>query len=135
MGHEGRVMQRDPELLRKILLRIEQVCNGSGFVPLRLEDEDPHAVGYHVRLLEDNDLIVGPASGCVKDGRGDAPPAIAISGLTAKGLDALDSLRDPTVWKKAKEAITKSGSWTLSTLIELGKQLALDQAKKMAGLQ
>ena len=49
--------------------------------------------------------------------------AIPIAGLTWRGHDFLDSVRDPEIWRKTKEGATKAGGFTLDLLMDLAKAI------------
>ena len=53
-----------------------------------------------------------------------------IQRITSNGHDFLDSLRNNIVWNKTKEAAGKVGGYTISILMDLGKEYI----KKQVGL-
>jgi hypothetical protein len=65
----------------------------------------------------DAGLVVGVVSGTDKD-----PSRYMIHRLTWQGHEFLQSMRDETIWKKAKEHVLKPGaSWTFEILKEWAK--------------
>jgi hypothetical protein len=108
-------MKRDMDLIRLLLLRsegdatAESECN-SYAVPV---------VSYHVQLMIDAGLIEGTA---LRDPDGTFSRSV-VSRLTWAGHDFIESTRDNTVWKKAKEHVLKPGaSWTFDLLKDWVKQ-------------
>jgi hypothetical protein len=82
---------------------------------------------YHVQLLID----VGLVEGVVMKGPQGALTGAMVSRLTWAGHDFLQSVRDDTVWKKAKKQVLKPGaSWTFDILKEWAKY----ELKKKLGL-
>jgi hypothetical protein len=112
------------DLIRLLLLRSE-----AG------EEEDVAACekfsieerGYHVQLLLDAGLVEGEA---FRDGEGRFIGAV-VSRITWAGHDFLQSIRDETVWAKAKKhVLIPGGSWTFDIL----KEWAKHEMKQKLGL-
>lgn len=116
-------MKRDLDLLRKILLAIENAnefyyYNG---IPLLASDigcPNLNLVSFHVSLLVDNNYIEVLNVTCC----GIAYDDYMIKRLTADGCDYLDNIRNDTIWNKTKEAISN-----------VGGTCALDIVKSIAG--
>lgn len=103
-------MQRDWELIRRILFQTEERGGVLGFVTLELPEYTPEAVAYHVRLLHEQGLIVAQHHSTHSGISWDP------SYLTAVGHDFLDLVRSDTVWSRARSAIggsVKSASFEL----------------------
>jgi hypothetical protein len=108
-------MKRDMDLIRKILVEIEE--SSIEGVP-EFDGYEPANVAYHCRLLLDAGLITA-ADVSSHDGE-----AYLISGLTWAGHDFLDAARNETVWNKAKEVIkSKGGGFTFDILKLVLKKL------------
>ena len=111
-------MKRDMDLIRKILITIEEAP--PGFVKFNGED------ARHVELMVDAGLLF---ASIVPAGRGDI--YANVERLSWAGHDFLNSMRDETIWRKAKEKVLIPGaSWTFDILkewakYELQKQLGL----------
>ena len=106
-------MKRDMELIRLLLLEVEQ-----GEAPPELVQYQETDILYHYALMVDAGLIIAsllPETG--------VPESVSVSRLTWAGHDFLDATRDSKIWKLAKEHIIKPGaSWTFSLLVEWLKQ-------------
>src|ERR1700733_4620032 len=107
-------MKRNMDLIRLLLMRSE----GDAFAKDECEKFTVEERAYHVQLLID----AGMVEGLVRKGpKGEINGAI-VSRLTWSGHDFLQSVRDDTVWKKAKEHVLKPGaSWTFDILKEWAK--------------
>ena len=125
-------MKRDMDTVRELLLRIDdadylparptpQYVHFNAFVR---PGEDPDRLSYHLRLL-------------IEAGFAKADPLgfVAISGLTWQGHEFLDSVRDPEIWRKTKEAAAKVGGSTLEILGALAKGFIKTQLEKYTELE
>jgi len=98
------------DLVREILLAIERE-------ETTFKDGDEKQVMLHITMLERAGLIYG-------HGR-------SLWGMTWEGFNLLDTIRDKSVWNKAKKTIMKEGmSWT----IELLKAWVTDYLKQQHGI-
>jgi hypothetical protein len=100
-------MKRDMELIRKILVAIEEYPNPLGFIPLTFDGYSDQDVSYHVQLLASNGLI--EATDC-STMRGFSWRA---KRLNWDGHDFIEAIRDDSRWKRAKEWVVETGK-TLS---------------------
>jgi hypothetical protein len=133
-------MKRDMDLIRQLLLRIEELpldaasspaesvlsLNASR-EPLCLHGESPADVHYNMKLLADAGFI-------------DLHPTqfaggFNVRGLTWRGHDFLDSVRDDLVWKKTKEGALAAGGFTFELLTSLAKGLVKKQIEKHTGIE
>ena len=123
-------MRRNPELVRKLMLAIEQTSQpmtGQAQIDSYPRDE----VAYHMRLI----IEAGLAQGSVMEdhsGRNTTVPRnVVIVRMTNAGHDFIDSVRGDTVWNAVTEKVkTLGGSFTLNVL----QQLALRVLMAHAGL-
>lgn len=120
-------MKRDLELVRRILLRVEEADG-----PLCLDDlasgkYPEEVVAYHVGLMAARGLIDAEVS---REWDGSFVDA-TIDGLTWDGQDFLDALRDERVWSKARKAISESVG---STTFEVVKAVAIKCACEILGV-
>lgn len=108
-------MKRDLDLIRKMLLAIEEAP--SGWAPeLSFEAYTPTQVGYHAYLLIDAGLAKG---GDVSTMGSEAPEGV-ITSLTWAGHEFAEAARDETRWKNAMGIVKdKGGSITLDVMKEL----------------
>jgi hypothetical protein len=122
-GRKVKIMNRDMELIRQILLKAEA---------LDFEDGEPyeryyartHDEAYQIALLKDAGLVDAD----VDTIDGGIPYEATIIRLTWSGHDFLDSSRDNKIWKMAVQHVIKPGaSWTFSILVEWLKREARRQ--------
>jgi len=108
-------MKRDLELIRKMVLAIEDAP--SGWAPdLKFEGYTDAQVGYHAYLLIDAGLAKGQDASTIG---GEAPEGF-ISSLTWVGHEFADAARDETRWRKAIGVVQeKSGTVTVGVLTQL----------------
>lgn len=106
-------MKRDLELIRKIILAIEDLPGACLNQELKLNGFDRHQIGYHCYLIIDSGLAKGEDVTYLED----TSPVWHIHHLTAAGHDFADSIRSDTTWIKTKTIIKdKGGSFTLEIL-------------------
>jgi len=123
-------MKRDMDLIRDIMIYLEDNLTPgkpiqSTQIPLCGDsDEEYRVFSEHIRLLLDAELI--DASEVTLKGF----TIYDIQRITSNGHDFLDSLRNNIVWNKTKEAAGKVGGYTISILMDLGKEYI----KKQVGL-
>ena len=122
-------MKRDMDLMRKILLRIEERSDVPPRV-LTLEDffdikEDAYVISLHIDLLCDAGLIEAMNTS-VEDGLKD----FDITRLTLAGYEYLDAVRNIKVWSRVKKTIDFVGGATLDII----KQMAVKELSKELGL-
>jgi hypothetical protein len=89
-------MKRDMDLIRKIMLEIEQNADPMAWVKIDIPDHSATEVSYHIKLLYEQGLV--EANDC-SDLGGISWKA---KNLTYEGHDFLDAARSDTVWNKAK---------------------------------
>lgn len=93
-------MKRDMDLVRQILLALEGDQHADAQSKARYE----HAtIAYHAALLIEAGLVEGTTT---KDTEG-MPAGYFLRRMTWAGHDFLDSMRDDTIWTKARESILK----------------------------
>jgi hypothetical protein len=110
------IMQRDMDLIRQILLKIEE--QPGGFAPGKLEIEGytGEEIGYHVWLLDNAGLLKGVD---VTSHGSPAPKAIPIN-LTWDGHDFIAAARSESVWSQAKgQALKVGGTLSLAVMKQL----------------
>jgi hypothetical protein len=114
-------MQRDMDLIRKILLVIEEQPAGKRF-RVKIEGYDDDAIQGHLALLYEHKLINAI------DASSHSGQAYLVRGLTWEGHDFIEAVRNETVWRKAFGIITeKGGGFTLEMIKELLKRLLAEQ--------
>jgi hypothetical protein len=89
-------MQRDMELFRKVLFKVEELPFDGGARQIEVEGYDDENTTYHVKLAIDAGFLdainVSHQTG----------KAYLVSGLTYSGHEFLDSIKSETVWEKSK---------------------------------
>jgi hypothetical protein len=97
-------MQRNMELVRMILMRLESSPSGWAPRDLGIKSFPPEEIGYHAHIMMQEGLIEG-SDVTPTDSAG--PEAIPTS-LTWKGHEFLDLARDQDRWNRAKAIIRPS---------------------------
>ncbi len=98
-------MKRDMDLVRGILLKIEDEFVDTEIRNLSVEGYDMQTVAYHCQIMYDAGLLIeyNPIE-CDQGLLG-----FIVGGLSWDGNDYLDKIRDNSIWSKTKETITKKG--------------------------
>lgn len=111
-------MKRDMDLIRELLLEIEENQTASDFsyeINANL-NFDANTVYQHLKLLRDGGMIDGEDSLSQ-----DRSSKIIVLGITWSGHDFIDSVRDPEIWRRTKEGALAAGGFTVELLTELAK--------------
>lgn len=123
-------MKRNMDLVREILLQIEERDQGQRrWVELTIPEHSESEVVEHLFLLHETGLIEGNDTSSI--GERD----FKARRLTAAGHDFLDSVRDPKIWKKAKDGAEAAGGFSLGILGDIAKGLIKTQIKKATGVE
>jgi hypothetical protein len=94
-------MKRDMELIRKILLTVEESDTGWANHPIEIDGYDEHTIGYHCLLLVEADLCEGEN---ITASRSKGPEAM-ITRLNWEGYEFLDAAKEPARWEEARRTI------------------------------
>lgn len=94
-------MKRDMDLVRKILLKIEEEYVSTPIYNLTIEGYDMETVAYHCEILHEAGLV----SDYEAQYGDDEIVIFGVGGLTWEGCDYLDKVRDDSIWQKTKSAI------------------------------
>ena len=110
-------MKRDMELVREVLLAIEQdsKLDGTRLAAVSLPGHDQGEVAYVLGLLIDAGFATGPTR------RPPGAKPIAKS-LTWNGHELLNNIRDPGIWEKAKERAKPFLGAGIGVLAEIAKE-------------
>lgn len=83
---------------------------------------------YHVQYCIEADLLKqrGPISG--------EAGIFAIPGLTVRGHDLIDNVREKTTWDSVKAIFSRTGGFGVDVLVSVAGDLAAAQAKDLLGL-
>jgi hypothetical protein len=98
-------MQRNMDLVRTILLRLENSPSGWAPHDLGIQSYTPEEVAYHAHIMKQEGLIEAVTRARL-DSTG--PEALPRS-LTWSGHEFLDLARDQERWNRAKSIINKLG--------------------------
>ena len=112
-------MQRDMDLVRDLLLRLEAdpLLDGTRWICLEPSElgfggRSAEEVGYHLTLLIEAGFI---------DGQVGIESLPILRRLTWQGHEFLDSIRDPDIWAKTKERTKGLTSVGLAFIWEIAK--------------
>ena len=118
-------MKRDLDLIREIMLVLEDKMEydkkfQSAHLIEVIQDKTLSAekLAYHVGLLVENDFIKA------KEYRHQSgePTDYLINTITSQGQDFIDTIRQDITWNKIKEKASNIGGFTLSLLVDIGKE-------------
>jgi hypothetical protein len=126
-------MQRDMDLVRQLMLKLEALPLAQGSIALlngtdermRVDGYTPDQVDYHLSLLADQ--------GWIEVGRR-LSHSIGFRKLTPSGHDFVDSVRDPEIWRKTKEGALAVGGITFDLLKDLAKGFIKKQIEARTGI-
>lgn len=118
-------MKRDMDLIRAILLKVEE----DGEPELRhvpaIDGYDEATITSHVALLVDAGFISAIDASTL-----DSEDYLQI-GLTWAGHEFLDNVRDPEIWRTTKAGAAKIGTFSIGILAELAKGAILAKAQSL----
>lgn len=98
-------MKKDMDLIRTILLKIEEVYIDTAIYDLEIDNYDNKTVAYHCKLLNNAGFISDYGAQFADDELW----SFGVGSLTWEGHEFLDKIRDDTVWNKTKTTILDNG--------------------------
>lgn len=98
-------MKRDMDLVREILLKIEEEHVYTAIYNLKIDGYDMETVAYHCKIMYEAGLISDYGSQPGSNGI----YSFGVGSLTWEGNDYLDKIRDNSIWKKTKDTIARKG--------------------------
>lgn len=108
-------MKRDLDLIRKILLWMEEQEHGFAQTKVALQGYTAEQIAFHVYLLGDGGLAKVSDTTAIGN---TSPTAIPLN-LTWAGYEFIDAAKDETLWGKAKSVLIKpTGGVAFSVLLE-----------------
>ncbi len=117
-------MKCDRNLVRKMLLEIENQESGYAPVNIVIEDHNQEQIRYHAYIMTQGGLI--ESMNCTNL-NSNSPQAIP-KNLTWEGHEFIEAARNDTLWKKAMNMVNeKGGSITISALSQLLSSLMKQQ--------
>ena len=112
----GDEMQRDMDLIRELLLKLEALpMPHGGIVNITPDAEEIAVPGYDFSQI-DYHLAQIRKSGFIDEGGSSPMIGIGFRCLTPLGHDFLDSVRDPETWAKTKNVVAGAGGFTINLL-------------------
>lgn len=105
-------MKRDMEIIRTVLLKVEEKCPPYGNERFSKDDfpgYDWMTVWSHARLLEDIGFFQGVSHEVGID-------CFSVHGLSWEGHEFLESIRDPETWRKIKEIAQDLKNFGIGTI-------------------
>lgn len=128
MGGKNRNMKLDYDCVRSILLELEEKPRFSEELRLtptpveeifealdRYSDED---ILYSIEIMKDAELIKANLQyGSISFITG------YVSGITYKGHELLDSIRDRKIWQRLKQLLSAAGATTFDIIIDVAKDI------------
>lgn len=115
-------MKRDMDLVRLILLKIEEEYVSTALYNIEIHGYDKETIAYHCKILHEAGFISDYGSQY-----GDNMlRSFGVGSLTWEGNEFLDKIRDNSFWHKTKEVIKKKG---LPLMIDTVKTVATDLIK------
>ena len=99
-------MKRDMNLVREILIWIENQEHGYVNGNPSIESYSEEEIGYHVYLMYQADLV----NAADTTSQGDKSPNALLLGVTWAGHEFLEAAKDDTIWAKAKNTVLKSSA-------------------------
>lgn len=109
-------MKRDMDLIREILLRLEESGEGEQtYQPISDIGYSRERIRYHNYLLVDAGLAIGFDLGS----DGTPLPQAATDALTWEGHEFLDAARDDNRWSRAKSVLAEVKGFSFAVLKEL----------------
>jgi hypothetical protein len=119
-------MKRDMDLIREILLSVEKSPE-EGIENFTIVSFSREQIIYHIRLLQDAELIEGKLVGSGNAGI----VWYGISRMTWAGHDFLDACRDEGRWGQAKEIFNKLNGVTFDVTKQVLVSLMTTAASSM----
>ena len=113
-------MKRNWDVVRKILLKLEEIGNTtSRLEPDQVNGYDSELVSYHMELLNDAGLIHAK---CIRTLS--APLHCVALSMTWTGHEFLDQVRQDSVWNKVKGTAREKGlDLSLDVIVSLAKSV------------
>ena len=122
-------MKRDIDLIRKLLIHLEEKPNDKIIMELELDGHDKNDVMYHFVLMDQAGLIRCERE--VSSTTSDRVIKVYPFSLTWQGHEFIEASRNDKMWSKAKTLIkSKSGAISFDVL----KALLISMAKETVGL-
>lgn len=123
-------MKRDMDLVRDILLTIEEQDDGSvRNRKVNFDQTDSVVLTEHLFLLAEAGFIEGSPWKGIND------RSYHVNRLTWTGHEFLDTIRDPNIWAQTKNGAKKVGSFSLEVLREIAKGIVKKKVADLSGVE
>lgn len=98
-------MKRDMELIRKLLIEIE-----NGNLRPEMDGVERNAVNYHLGLMKQRGLIEAIVHYSKRGVEAmDVPDSVIVKSMTWEGHDFIEAISNDTKWTKVKSFLAESG--------------------------
>jgi len=131
----GDEMQRDMDLIRELLLKLEALPMRPGEIINITPDADEIAVPGYDHNQIDYHLTQIRKEGFIDEGGSRPMVGIGFRCLNPAGHDLLDSVRDPENWAKTKKAAAGAGGFTIALLGDIAKGFIKKQIEEKTGIK
>lgn len=133
-------MQRDLDLIRNILLHIEngnteldptsaELAKKWNLVSVGVSEKQiSEHINHNLDLLQNSGMVIFHDIVIISTGKR------TVKEITWTGHDFLDSVRDPEIWNQTKEGAQKVGGFTVDVLIAIAKGLVKKKLKDHTGI-
>lgn len=116
-------MKRDWEIIREILIKLEELEPNKGYLQLNdFPPEKAYEYSYHVALLIESGFIKGEITKTI----GNTPNSFLIYGLTWNGYELLNTIKSPKLWDDIKQYFKKHGLTMTVDFIKLIAQKIIE---------
>lgn len=124
-------MKRDYDLLREILLKVEEEYKG-GLIQWKMADlesvfsREKNVVEDHMLQLVEKGFLRPQIDRSWRNGS-----SVYFGGISFDGHDFLDNIRDEKVWRKTKEGARQIGSFSLDVIRDVAKAIINKKVKQL----
>lgn len=119
-------MKRDMELVRLILLKIEEEYVSTALQDIKIEGYDKETIAYHCKIMYENGLI----SDYKPYYAGNKLMWFSVGSLTWDGNEYLDTVRDESMWAKIKAFIKDKAVPLTMEAVKLAAPVLLEATLK-----
>ncbi|MDP9663784.1 UNVERIFIED_ORG: hypothetical protein J2W16_001498 [Pseudomonas cremoricolorata] len=126
-------MQRDMDLLRLLLLRLEKASTKADSIlifrngELAIEGYTDDQVRYHLNLAVQAGLVDQGGKGLLN--------GFQFRQLTWSGHDFVDAIRDDEIWRKTRQGAKAAGGFSVDLLKDLAKGFIRKKIAEHTGIE
>ncbi len=126
-------MKRDMDLVRALLLKLEDLEQGAGgiylyeYSELIVDGYTEDQVVYHLDLLVEAGLIDQGGNGALSE--------FMFRRLTWEGHDFADSVRSEEIWQRARKGALAAGGFSIELIGDLAKGFIRKKAAELTGIE